>query len=69
MNEKQKAALAGAIRDFMAKRGVEVAVVDSLLDPGTLAVFKADGGLLSKDDGGALAVFMRGWLLFGPLIR
>ena len=69
MNEKQKAELAKSIVDFMAKRGVDVAVVDSLLDPGTLAVFLTDGGKLARDDGLALAHYVRGWKLFGQFIR
>lgn len=69
MNDKQKAALSKAIVRFMADRGVEVAVVDSLIDPSTLAVFRSDGAELSADDGQAVVRFIFGWRLFGQFIR
>lgn len=55
-----------AIARFMREKfAVEVIVVDSLTDPDGIAVMRADGGLLTGEQGRALELFLRGYRVFG----
>ncbi|UXE05415.1 hypothetical protein SEA_RENNA12_64 [Arthrobacter phage Renna12] len=63
--ERRKAALAEAVVKFMAKRGKDVVVVDSVDDPAGIAVFGSDGSRLTEDDAQAIRYFARGYRVFG----
>lgn len=64
-SERRKAALAEALVKYMAKRGKDVAVVDSVEDPSGLAVFGTDGSRLTDEDAQAIRLFSRGYRVFG----
>ncbi|QRI45470.1 hypothetical protein SEA_LEONA_62 [Arthrobacter phage Leona] len=63
--ERRKAALAAALVKFMAKRGKDVVVVDSVEDPAGLAVFGTDGARLTDEDARAIRAFSMGYRVFG----